>query len=919
MPLTVAWGGCHRLRGRYEVGCHPMNPAAEMFYFAPRIPPPRPPVRHYRRKRTYPTKERVLVHLSAEGLRPRERGQDAVASATKSGRSTLTKWLGRLEDERLVVRERVRIEGHRLPKYAYYLTDEGWTAAARLRERLGADVVTLQAPHLGPLSVRLAEIPTLAASRLDLTSAVSLVEKERIDLKAGPASGSRPREPLVWRTGLRQVDHLFGREEELQSLDAWYDGGSQVLVITGLPGIGKSALVAGWIRSRRPGVPVYAFELHRSTTPAALLADFGAFLAALGKPGLAAHLAQGDPLDLGFVRRLLERDLARMQILAIFDNADRLARGTARLLGTQLLHLLPASPARVILVGRRPPTWLDFLQGSVPSLVELRISGLGPGASTSLLRYRGLGGNPEAMRDIVRTTRGHPLLLHLAASGGASHATAVRRYLEEEVWDTLTPEQRRTLETASVLRRPAAGRLLASAARVDRRVLDSLTERNLLERTVAGGYLVHDLVRSFLVDRMDARRARILHERVAALLLGSPEPKGRWEGVFHLLAAGKTEAVAQYLDSDGAPLLDSVAAEEIAAVVRSLPSEAADPASSCVFSEILGDSLRIRGHVGPALQQYQHARAQAEERGRDERIPRLLRKMANLERCRNRYPEALGHLVEAQARLLKAEDTVELTEVLREMALVEEAQGDFPGAAKHLNDAIDLAAETSDRGALSRGLLTLGSLESQHGQQERGLGYDREALRVAERSGDLTEVARAHIVLGVDLARAGQNEASLPHYSRGLEIAQLLGNLRLTAYATLNRASTLLELRRYKEAGGPLKEAEGYFAILEEKDTLAFLKTYEGQREVGLGHWTRGVYAWEQGLQGLRMYATPADLAHVLVEISRYCLARDDSKRAESYLSEARVIAEKLGDVTLLSKVEGILAPLGEGELHHES
>lgn len=867
-------------------------------------------MRHYRRKRTYPTRERVLVHLSAEGLRPRERGQDGIAAATRSGRSTLTKWLGRLEGQGLVVRERVRIEGHRLPKFAYFLTDRGWAEASRLRERLGMEVVTLHAPHLGPLSVRVAEIPNLAASRLDLTLAVSLVEKERIDLKPAAAKRLRMREPLVWRTGLRHVDHLFGREAELRALDAWFAGDSQVLLVTGLPGIGKSALVAGWIQSRRPETPVYAFELGRSTTPAALLADLGAFLAALGKPGLAAHLAQGDPLNLGLVRRLLERDLAKLPFLAVFDNADRLGKGPGRPVYDLLRELLPRVPVRLILAGRKPPPGMDVLRDSVLRVETLRVPGLDVAASMALLRSRGLATSPDLTREIVRTTRGHPLLLHLALSGGTGRATAVRRYLEEEVWDTLTAEQRATLETASVLRKPVAGRVLASAAGGDHRILDSLTERNLLERTVAGGYLVHDLVRTFLADRTGPRRTRSLHERVASSLLESTEPKDRWEGVFHLLAAGKTEAVASYLDSDGAPLLDSVAAEEIASVVRSLPEGAADPASSCIFSEILGDSFRIRGHVGPALQQYRHARAQAEARGRDARIPRLLRKIANLERCRNRYPEALGHLVEAQARLLKNEDPVEMTEVLREMALVEEAQGDYPSAAKHLNESIDMAAETADRGALSRGLLTLGSLESQHGQPVRGLGYDREALRVAERAGDLTEVARAHIVLGVDLARAGHNEESLPHYSRGLEIAQLLGNLRLTAYATMNRASALLELRRYREAGSPLKEAEGYFRILEERDTLAFLKTYEGQREMGLGHWTRALHAWDDGVQGLRQYASPADLAHVLAGIGASCAAHGEKKRAQDHLAEAHSIAKRLGNEALVSEVEGILAPL---------
>jgi tetratricopeptide (TPR) repeat protein len=253
-----------------------------------------------------------------------------------------------------------------------------------------------------------------------------------------------------------------------------------------------------------------------------------------------------------------------------------------------------------------------------------------------------------------------------------------------------------------------------------------------------------------------------------------------------------------------------------------------------------------------------------------------------------------------------------MTEVLREMALVEDALGDYPSAAKHLNEAVDLATETSDRGALSRSLLALGSLETQHGHPERGLGYDREGLRVAERSGDLTEMAHAHIVLGADLTKSGRYAESLPHYSSGLKIARILGNLRLTAYATLNGASALLELHRYEEAGAPIREAQGYFEILEERDTLALLRTYEGDREMGLGHWTRALDEWEQGLKGLRTYGSPADLAHVLLDIARHHVAHNDLERAKRHLVEARSIARRLESTTLLSDVEGVLTPLAE-------
>jgi tetratricopeptide (TPR) repeat protein len=284
--------------------------------------------------------------------------------------------------------------------------------------------------------------------------------------------------------------------------------------------------------------------------------------------------------------------------------------------------------------------------------------------------------------------------------------------------------------------------------------------------------------------------------------------------------------------------------------------------------------------------------------------------MAFLERLRNRYPIALGYLVEARARLHATPDAAEMTEVLRELALVEQAVGDLANASEHLNEAVDLATESADRGALSRALLALGSLETLRGHRERGLEYDLEGLRIAERSGNLTEVSHAHIVVGTALAEVGRLGEGLQHFDRGAELARLLGNLRLTAYATMNRAAILTDLRRYREAEAPLREAEGDFEILEERDTLALLKISAGQREMGLGRWSRAERIWQESLDDLRRLGSLVDLARALKSVGCYCLEHRDQEGARANLLEARGMASRLGNVALLSEIEDSLRRL---------
>jgi tetratricopeptide (TPR) repeat protein len=367
------------------------------------------------------------------------------------------------------------------------------------------------------------------------------------------------------------------------------------------------------------------------------------------------------------------------------------------------------------------------------------------------------------------------------------------------------------------------------------------------------------------------------------------------------------KAAAKLLDSQGAPLVEFVSVHEIASMLHGINFAGLDSASASIFAEQMADSLRIAGDLAPALLQYKFAVQRCQVRRLD-RIPRLLRKMAHIERCRARYPRAMGYLVEAQARLARNPNPAELAEVLREMALVEQAQGDVPNAAAHLNEAIDLATEASDSGALVRGLLALGSLEAQRGQKERSLDYKLEGLRTAERSGNVTEMARGNIAVGTAQIELGRLHESLGYYDKGLQLARLVGNLRLIAYATTNRASTLLDLGRYEEATAPLEEAKRLLELLEERGNQALLSVCEGQREMGLGHWTRAQRIWTQGLKALKDLGAPYDLARALLQIGGFHIDHGELVAGRAYLEEARGIALELGNEALVREIGARLA-----------
>ncbi len=868
--------------------------------------------RGYRRKRFYSTPTRILTHLSAAAHEPVTLSvltQEGIAASTHSGRTTATKWLTRLEASGLVVGERAHVPGHRVRKTVYRLSHDGWAEAMKLRARLKTDIVEVVAPELDPTPMRVADIPEIFPAYVNLTAAVSLIRRGRLDFTKLQGIVSGAVGPILWGDTLRRLGRVFGRSDETRALDTWVASPSAVLIVTGIAGIGKSALVASWLVRQRPRPYIYWFEIHDGTTRSVFLRDLAGFLARLGRRGLTNLLLEGGPHAQPVTARVLNHDLKDLPILLVLDNFQRATPDLARFLRGPVLELCQSSPTKVVVISRTLPANLARRKAPKRLRIEvLRIGGLDLDASLSLLRAKGFAGDEVALQRVANTARGHPILLSFAAQTGSMVSGEMTRYLEREIWRTLTKDERTLLEAASLFRGLVPLDAMHCFTPEWQAAVHSLQAKNLLAPTISGGVVVHDSIREYIRDRLPEPRRHAFHSLASAYFLDGSEMHDRLEGLFHLVESGDLKAFGEHLISRGVGLPDSVPAAELLSVLRKIDPAGLDPVPRCVLPEVIGDALRALGDLHPALLEYRHAVQRCEATGRPERIPRLLRKIASIERCRNEPAKALGHLVEAQARLAPHPDSAERGEVLRELALLEEAHGALADAALHMNQAVDLAAEVSEPGALARSLAALGTIEVARGNLEIGLQSKLEALRIAERGGNLTEIARACTAVGVSLHELRHFEDSLKYYDRALQIARLVGNIRLQGYALMNRAAAMMDIGLFDAAGPVIDEAKRLIHVLEERGALLLIDISDGQREMGLGRWNRATRLWDRGLRGLKELGGVSDYARALTYVGRFYLERGELQRGLKILAEARSIAQDVGNPSLISHIEALVS-----------
>lgn len=874
--------------------------------------------RGYRRKRSYTTPQRILVHLATSPFPPQSASvadftQEGIGASTHSARTTVTKWLSRLREQGFLEASREHVPGHRVRKTVYRLTPAGWERARSLRAQLEADVVRVETPENGGVLIRVADVPRLFPTLVGLTSAVSLVREGRLDLARRP----RPVDPasLLWGDGLRTVDRVFGRSAEIRTLDEWADSRSSALTVVGEGGIGKSTLVAAWVLRRRPRPYVFWLEAEGSMSPRSVLVDIARFLERLGRRGLVAHLAEGGRIEPQTAIRILAADLAGLPALFVFDNVHKAGAATRRLLLGPLLQGLEGLPAKVVAISREPESAsTPWGRGSRrPAIGSLRVGGLDVDASMSFVRSKGLAADDATVRRIALSARGHPLLLGLAAQGGAAVSGDLRRYVDREVWRTLSEGERAVLEAAAVFRRAARVAALRGFPGVTESALAGLERKGLLRPTLTEGVVLHDEILDSVRRRMGQAERREAHLQAARYFRARLDAAERTEAIHHLVRAKAFTEAADMLESEGPGLVDPLHADALASILDEVDPQEVEGRVASRLAETHGDCLRVAGRLPEAEARYRLA-VEASERGRQlERIPRLLRKIGAIARITNRYEKAAGLLAEARASLAVRPDRAELAEVLTETALVDRGLGRSEDAARVLDEAVGLATEASDPGSLARTLLTLASFSVARGEPARGLSEKLEALRIAEHAGDLTEATRACTSIGATLWELRRPEEALAYHEKALALATLVGNLRLIACASFHRAATLLDLGRPSDAREPLRRGRELFEILGERDALAALEVSEGHLANAEGRWSAAVRHWRRALQALHAAGTPLDVLHAAREIGDRYRDHGDSASARTHYAEALRIARDLGDRPVAEELERLLAAADGG------
>jgi class 3 adenylate cyclase/tetratricopeptide (TPR) repeat protein len=762
--------------------------------------------------------------------------------------------------------------------------------AGTLPLRIGVNRGNVFAGDFGPPYRRTYSIKgdavNVAARLMGKASAGQIIAAAAVVERSSAAFESRKLEPLALKgktapvqafevgqlaTGqqiARSSAQLIGRESELSLLlDTWGRArlGQGCLVdIVGEPGIGKSTLVAEFVR-RAEGATVFRGQAdpYESSTPYFVWKRLLRELV-----GLAATSAQQDDITL-LTRRFeeLAPDLLPWLPLAavpmgihaepteVTKDLDaefrkaRLEEVTARLVVRALaaptllvmddVHLLDepsagllqriregASQERLMIVVTRRDQASGFVPPAGPEVTRLNLGPLDAAASVELIT--GAAGEtalrPDEMAALARRAAGNPLFLRelvVAAAGRGSLAglpDSIEGVITTQI-DRLTPRDRTILRYAAVLGTSFTWRLLRAMLSGQREIemensLPAALDAFISVESADAFRFRHALIRDAAYEGLPYRSRRELHGRAGAAIegaAGSPDEQAELLSM-HYFHSGRLDSAWRYSviagDRARAKYANPEAADFYARAVdvaNRMPSVALDELAR--VQESLGDVRYLVGQSRAAVGAYREASALS--RGLPVKEAELVRKVARIQVRLGNFPQALRLLTQGRSLLGDGDNgaaTAMRAILASEYALCRYRQGRLADAMRWARTAATEGEASGDRTARARAYQALYTIHRMSGLTP-DRPYDQLALSLYEELGDLATQAQMLNNMAIGSIFDGRWGEALEMFRRARATYERVGDTTLAGSAGHNMGELLTAQGRIEEAEPILRES----------------------------------------------------------------------------------------------------------------
>ena len=358
---------------------------------------------------------------------------------------------------------------------------------------------------------------------------------------------------------------FVGRKEELKDLLSSLD--KNIIIIEGIAGIGKSYVAARFAEELKDEYTVFWYEnLSEVSTLSSVMNKISIFLKENGKPKLSNSIEHFG-YDNEVLITLLKEELNSNNFAIFFDNYHKAEKE----LNPLFKQLVSLKSSKIIIITREEPEFYNVVDERENRVVKIKIDAWDFAHTKMMLEARGIEATDEILEKIHDILHGHPQYLNLF-SILAERSTAEKllgnlptalkeahEYLEKEVYNSLTSDEKLLIQTIAVFRIPETADAFDSVNEFKdlNQTLDNLIHKFLVNEIGINTFSVHDIIRDYYLSDVGKRKTlRSYYGRAAEYYLSQDDdPERILEAAYHFNEAGMKEKSAEVIINNANDLM----------------------------------------------------------------------------------------------------------------------------------------------------------------------------------------------------------------------------------------------------------------------------------------------------------------------------------------------------------------------------
>ncbi|MDO9536763.1 MAG: tetratricopeptide repeat protein, partial [Thermoplasmata archaeon] len=693
---------------------------------------------------------------------PIELTQVGIAEAVGIASGNIARAIAPLIKKRWIETRKVHIPGIRLKRNIFYICPNGRPEVKRIVQTYLNKQIRVIDIHGKSSQMTVRDAIDLFTSDYPLT--MILRETSRNGILDARTVSKGQKGKLDARQVARETPsrHFYGRNREIVTIQTWLKSRTQkTLIIQGMPGIGKSTLLANMMDEIAINHKIFFFNINPWCSLRPFILSLADSFEEFGRSELKAYLKEQPVIEMYDLEYIISNIFSNQKMILIFDNFQNANRELMTFFSMLRKVADEANGIKLVVLGRNVEPFYERTAVAVDrTVLEITLDVLSKSGTISLARSFEI---PEERVDaIIAQTGGHPLFIELLVHGEKINGNMdIERYIADEFANTLKKEENELLKYLSVFRFPVE----RGALRSYQPALFGLLKKSILKQSDDDFIIQHDIIKDAFYRQLSDAELKKFHSKAAEYYLESLQTSSQMEALHHLLYADRAESAAELMVLKAEKLLKSGNMESLARILTILLSRdiLIGPGERALLLYAQGTALAFIGEIDSALENFNRSM----ELVADKNNPVWVRSrmgIAETMLSQNKYEdsEALYRVVLEWAR--KHKDFEIEAEANYQLGAIYERLGVPEQALRHFKSAWDISLQLNDKNQLAQASWGIGRIYHSGLKFEKALKSKNEALDIAFKNGNNYLASKVLTSIGWTLTEIGQlNEAIEAH------------------------------------------------------------------------------------------------------------------------------------------------------------